>query len=555
MRVGNVKRKKTLGSVMVLFCALVVGACGGGDGGGGGSDDGASPASGGGGSRDTLTMAVQEIPTSLDLAVYQASAVTTQIATGASYLYLAPRSVEGTPVESFDPGKFVPGVAESWKRDGNGKGLTVTLRKGVKSPYGNELTTADIKWTVDRNSAIEGAIGGPFFYGVAGIDPEKPITVLDDYRFRFNLERTSPNLLRALNLPMVMPIDSTEAEKHATKGDPWAKKWLTANTAFFGPYNVSKFTPGQSLTLEANPNFYGEKPAISTIVIRAIPDPSTRQQLVQSGSVQFAPDIPRVQLERLQDDESVKVEYGRSSRILYVLMNTKVKPWDDARVRQAVAAVLPPEQMNEDAYRGTATVSSGPVSPLFGDHYPETWTHKTVDVEKGKKLMAEAGHSDGFSATLKYSLSNPGPENAQIAVVVQNALRQIGIDVKLEQVASDAAYFADLIEKKVAFGLGGTAAFIPDAGYALTNTSEGPSGFSDYTDPEFLKVVAEANSMEDGPERSALLKEAQAIWNRDVAMYPALEPNVGAAMAPDLNGFNIQSTGFPLLQRFLFGES
>lgn len=498
--------------------------------------------------RDTLVIALQELGTTIDPRTYQAASMTLLQATLEPLVYYGMRTVKGYSVPVFDPQTFTPGAARSWVIDPKQRFMTMTLRRGVKSPYGNELTTADIKWTVERSIATK-SFGGAYMFAQANIDPANPITVIDKYRFRWNLKGLSPNLLRGIAFHWESPFDSTEAKKHATEQDPWAQEWLATNSASFGPYHVTQFTPGQSATLEANPNYYGGAPPIKRIVMRAVPDPGNRQQLLQSGAVQYAPDIPRVQLAQLAKNKNVKVEYGRSTRMLYLLMNTKMKPWDNRTLRQAVAYAIPYEQINKQVYKGTATLASGPVSPLFTRyHDPKTWKYK-YDPAKAKELLQKSGVG-AVNATLQYSLSNPGPETAQVAIIVRNALKAIGLEVQLDQATSDAAYFAGLIAKKVPFGFGGTAPFIADAGFQLFNTGPGGSGFADYTDPQFVAQAVAANRVIEPKSRYRAIHRAQVYWNRDVPEVPILEPNYGVAMHPDLFGFNVQHTGFPLLKLF-----
>jgi len=496
--------------------------------------------------RDTLVMAVQELGTTVDPKIYQAASVTILQATQEPLVFYTQRRVPGSDVVVFNPTGFTGGVAQSWTLDPKYRFITMTLRKGVKSPYGNELTSADVKWTVDRNVALKD-LGAGFMFGQANIDPANPVTVIDKYRFRWNLKGPSPNLLRGLNFHWEAPFDSTEAKKHATDKDPWAEDWLATHTASFGPYNLTQYTPGQSATLDVNPNYYAGAVAIKRIVMRVVPDPGNRQQLLQSRAVQYAPDIPRVQLAQLQKSGAFKVQCGRSTRMLYIVMNTKIKPWDNRALRQAVAYAIPYDAIEKQAYKGTASIASGPVSPLFGAlHDGSTWKYK-YDPAKAKQLFAQSGLGNQ-QVTLQYSISNPGPENAQVAIIVQNALKAIGMNVQLDQATSDASYFADLLAKKIPFGLGGTAPFMADAGYQLFNTGPGPSGFANYTDPQFIAQVNAANRLVDAKFRVRALRRAQVYWNRDVPMVPVAEPNYCVAMDKGLTGFNIQSTGFPLMR-------
>lgn len=519
----------------------------------GGSSSSGSKGTSASSSEQTLTMAVQELGTTVDPATFQLASIVPLQAIELPFVYYGLHTVEKSTVSVYDPSVQEPGAAESWKLVDGGKALQMTLRKGVMSPYGHELTTADVQWTVERNLALKD-LGDEFFASISGVSASNQIKVINKYTFQWNLEKKNINVVRSMNLQFEAPFDATEAKMHATAKDPWASQWLSTHGDFFGPYQITQFTPGQSMTLEPNPHFFGKAPAIKKIVIRQVPDPATRQQLISSGAVQYAAEIPRVQLAKLESASGVKVEYGRATTMLYLITNTKIKPWSNPLVRKAVAWALPTQEINEQAYLGTATVATGPISPLFPGHDGSTWPYTHVDLSKAKELMTQAGYPHGFSTTLEYSLSNPGPENAQVAVIVQKSLAKIGIKIQLQQASSDATFFEGLLKKTVPFGLDGAAPFIGEAAYDLENTSAGASGFANYENPKFLADVATASEEETGAKREAALDAAQKLWAEEVPMYPVLEPNYGVAMATDLEGFNIQNTGLPRLDLFHFGS-
>lgn len=502
---------------------------------------------------DTLVMAVQEVGTTLDTRTYQATSMTILQATQEPLLFYKQRLLKNRTIPTFDPNGFEPGLATSWTLAPDGKSITLNLRRGVKSYFGNEFTSADLAWTVSRNNFYK-SLGAGFAYGQAGIDPANPLTVVDAYTVRFNLANPSPNLMKILNFHWISPLDSTEAKKHATASDPWAADWLATHTASFGPYNVTSYQPGVSATLEANSNYYATKPTINRIVIRVIPDPGNRQQLLESGSVQLIPDLPRIQLVKLQEDKKFKVEFARSTRMLYLAMNNNFKPFDNVWVRQAIAWTVPVEEIMKTAYAGTATKGLGPVSPQLQFHRSDLWKYLKPDLAKAKELLAKGGYPNGFNIDLQYSLSNPGPENAQVAVILQNALKQIGINVTLKQATSDADYFAQLLAKKIPFGLGGTAPFVPDPSYQLFNTGlpVGPSAFAAFNYPPFTEAVTKSTQTIDPKVRKNLVWTAQTMWNFFVPMYPIVEPNYGIASVSNLTGWSVQPTGFPLLGRMKY---
>ena len=119
------------------------------------------------------------------------------------------------------------------------------------------------------------------------------IRVIEPYVLEVGL--AGPNSLlmteqaTSLNNPVI--YDSTEAKKHATDSDPWAKDWLAKNSATFGPYRVVQFTPGQQVVFEINPNYYRDRPKIDKVIWREVPSSATRLQLLLAGSVHIAKEL------------------------------------------------------------------------------------------------------------------------------------------------------------------------------------------------------------------------------------------------------------------------
>src|SRR5262249_10421242 len=120
------------------------------------------------------------------------------------------------------------------------------------------------------------------------IDPKNPITVINPKTFKLNVK--TPNSLTLVSLAggdyFQVILDSTEAKKHATASDPWAKDWMTSHSASFGAYNVTSFTPASELRETVNPNFWG-KAKISNVILRVVPDPGNRLQLIKTGQVNY----------------------------------------------------------------------------------------------------------------------------------------------------------------------------------------------------------------------------------------------------------------------------
>ena len=152
----------------------------------------------------------------------------------------------------------------------------------------------------------------------------------------------------SLNNPVI--YDSTEAKKHASDADPWAKEWLGKNSATFGPYRVVQFTPGQQVVFEVNANYYREKPNIKRVIWREVPSSATRLQLLLVGSVHIAKELDPRERQQCERKPGVKVTAIKGNEGVIFGLNNQVKPFDNVKVRQAMAYAAPIDAIIETVY-------------------------------------------------------------------------------------------------------------------------------------------------------------------------------------------------------------
>lgn len=501
------------------------------------------------GSQATLRVAVAEVTSNLDPAMYNVPA--NYILMGGTVGYLISHPYQEFPYpELYDGGADVfnadvyeAELATGWELSDDGKTLTMNLREGVKSPYGNTLTAEDVVWTAQRN--IELNTVGEFGMTVANIDKENPVTASGDYTVVWHLTEPSPLLLKVLAWSWFAPIDSVEAKKHATADDPWATEWLKENTAFFGPYNVTEFTPGQSATMEVNPNYWDEEPAIKKIMLQSVPDASNRQQLVQRGEVDLVPDIPRSQLAALQSNDSVQVSLMPGTRFSYLQYRAGVEPLDNKLVRQALSYAIPYDTILKDVYHDTALPAKTPGTWLANAE-PGASPYE-YNLDKARDLLAEAGYPEGFSVGLSYSLANPGPENEQVAILIADSFKQIGVTVELRKPSSEAAFTTSYNAGEFEIALAGLSPGAPDAGYVAfaMGHSRGYQNFGKFSDTEFDRLTEQATNELDEDVRGDLLRQATALYMELVPATPIANPLIGIVATPDLNNVKLGTWGFP----------
>jgi peptide/nickel transport system substrate-binding protein len=373
------------------------------------------------------------------------------------------KDAEGVGQPQFEP-PYEPRLAERVESSNGGKTLTFHLRKGVKSEFGNEFTASDVKWSWDRTFALNTA--GMWMMKSSSIPSADSVRVVEPYVLEVNLAGPNTVLLTeqatSLNNPVI--YDSTEAKKHASDADPWAKEWLGKNSATFGPYRVVQFTPGQQVVFEVNPNYYRGTPKIKRVIWREVPSSSTRLQLLLAGAVHIAKELDPRERQQCEGKPGVKVTAIKGNEGVIFGLNNQVKPFDNVKVRQAIAYAAPIDaiidtvylkQPNVRLYKGY-TPESYPAAIDYFPYYP-------TNLEKAKALLSEAGQGP-FSFKLSQNASRPDHE--QVAIQIQTQLKKIGIDVQIEKL-TPATYQEQYYSRKAEAVLVQDAAWVPDPGYSL----------------------------------------------------------------------------------------
>ena len=224
-----------------------------------------------------------------------------------------------------------------------------------------------------------------------------------------------------------------------------------------GPYKFVSFTPGQELVLEAFEGYWRKVPSVKRLVMKVIPDESTRLAALTRGEIDIAYSIRGELAEEVQHTPglTLKPVVLQAPNWLYFPEQWDPKsPWHDLRVRQAANLAIDREGMNKALFLGYCKTTDSIIPYTFADYWQPPAA--VYDPAKAKKLMAEAGYASGFDAGLLYCDSS----YANMAEVSLNNLPQIGIRAKLEPIER-AGFFAGYANKKYTRGIiqGASAAF------------------------------------------------------------------------------------------------
>jgi peptide/nickel transport system substrate-binding protein len=323
-------------------------------------------------------------------------------------------------VEWAPDGRLEPALAESWTTSRDGKTWTFKLRRGVKFHNGRELVADDVKFTYDRVlDPNVGSGGRGYLLAIEGIETPDKYTVL------IHTKGPSASLLAGLagNWQSIVPRD--EVEK---RGD------LRRTAIGTGPFILQEWAPQSHLKARKNPDYWDKsKPVVDAIEIKIIPDEASIIAQLRTGNIHHAMLEDNKNYLLVKDDKRLKAL--RSSRLGFdvVVFNHGRKPFDDVRVRQAISLAIDRNEVLQVAASGLGQVT-GPATPAMKPWALPIDTFKewyTPNLDRAKKLLAEAGHPNGFKTTLKAIPTFPTMVAGSQVIAAQ--LKRIGIDVQIIQ--------------------------------------------------------------------------------------------------------------------------
>jgi peptide/nickel transport system substrate-binding protein len=311
-------------------------------------------------------------------------------------------------------GKIEPLLAEKWETP-DAKTYTFHLKKGVKFSNGEALTAADVKFSFERFGAEKSTNKEKaVFANIASIDTP------DDTTVTLHLKDPNPNLLFNLgeNTGVILEPKSADSDATAPVGT--------------GPYKLADWVKGASIKLVKSDSYRdAAKIKIATATFRIINDAAAQTAAVLSGDVDAFPRFNNFDaVKQLQANAKLTVVIGSTEGKTIVSTNNKKKPFDDVRVRQALAYAIDREAVNKAAVNGYGKAIGShytPTDPYYID-LSKTYPYNPA---KAKELLKEAGVQTPLDITLKLP---PVPYARQGGEVVAAELAKVGINAKIENV-------------------------------------------------------------------------------------------------------------------------
>lgn len=418
--------------------------------------------------------------------------------------------------------EYVGELAKEIKPSEDGKVMTFVLRDNVKFHNGKEFTASDVKYTFDELFKSNGFKAGAFADTVdeKRIPHIESIEMPDSKTIVFTLNRAAlqNQLLSNLVAIPIIPEGSVEQQKNQPLGS--------------GAFKFVNFDQSQNIVeLAANPDYWDGAPKVQKIRVKTVTDANSLNAELQSGGVDMAPlptNLSPDTIKSLGTSPNLKVEQFNGSNIQYLQFNTQSAPLNNIKLRQAIAYGIDREKIINELLFGQATIAHS-ILPVDSWAY-NAGTKYSFDASKAKQLVQESGYK-GEPVKFKYSAGNVA--FSQYTQVIQNALRDIGINVEIEPMdpnvlRSQLALGQFQMNTGVWVGGNQDPIFLNDLFTTKKIPSEKPKvsccNRSRYSNPEVDRLIEQAYNSINREQAKDLYFKAQEIISNEVPMFPLWYP-------------------------------
>lgn len=460
------------------------------------------------------------------------------------------------PLLTFDKdNKIVPGQAESYEASEDGLTYTFHLRDGLKWSDGTPLTAEDFVYSYKR--LADPTTAAPYGYDmlcmVKGYDEASKgnldalgVSAPDDKTFVVELSSPCVYYDKISAFMSLSPVQKATVEAN---GDAWAID--PATYICNGPYRMKEWVPGSYILYEKNPNYWNaDKVTFDTIKFALMEDPNASYSAYKTGELQLIKDVPSEEIPTLKNGEDFFVDPIMGT--YFITFNTKREPFNDAKVREALSLAIDRKYVAETITQGIyspATNFVGPgVSDVEGGTSFAEVTKKIngkdffnlndyeADLEKAKKLLAEAGYPNGQGfPTIEY-MTNDTKYHKPIAEYLQSAWKGLGVNMDIK-IVEWSTFTPTRRNGDFDVARNGWVYDYDDPSNML-NLLETSNGNNDgkYTNPEYDALIDKARATADKAEHYTLLHEAENMILADSAMAPIAYENDFWLQSPKLKG-------------------
>jgi len=500
----------------VAAAAAVVSGCGGGSsdsGGSGGSASAGTPQPGG----DVVIARTQESLGMENINVFDNESI-----------WIFQQMFESLYTVSADGKSVKPWLATGYDLSDDKLTYTFHLREGVKFHNGQPMTSADVKFSIDK--ARDPKTGWGFIdVAIKSVEAPDPNTVVITTKYPW-----APLVADiALFNNAILPKDYAGM----------SQKDFYANPIGTGPFKWDHWTHGKEIKLVKNPDYWQKgKPYLDSVTWTTVPTDATRELQLKGGQAQIDEFPPFSTIDTLKQTPGITMNLFPSTRTDYLPVNFKVKPFDDVHVRRAISYAIDRQAMIDSVLFGYAEPANSFMPPQV-PYYDKASPGLQYDLDKAKQEMAQSSVPNGFSFEL--SVGSGDDTQTQIAQILQESLKQIGIDMKIRKVDPSVQFQQQQeYDYEMTFAYWTMDIADPDelVSFAVDNKTAG-SFFTDYNDPQQIEWTHQAQATFDTGQRQELYSQIQKKAAEDAFMVFLYYSPYRYATTDKVQGFQVYPTG------------
>jgi peptide/nickel transport system substrate-binding protein len=410
-------------------------------------------------------------------------------------------------VKPLPGNNMAPCLAESWKESADGLVYEFKLREGLRFHNGDPFTAEDVKFSFHRYRGVQAKLLK---------ERVRAVEVVDPHRVRFVLHAPWPDFLTFYATPATGAAWVVPRQHIEKVGEDGFRK----HPIGLGPYRFVRQTPGVELVLEANEQYWRKKPSVKRVVIKGVPDRTTRLAMLKTGEVDIAYLMIGVEAQTVKADPRLRLAQVIPTASWYLDFPEQWKPqspWHDRRVRLAAALAVDKRALNEAERMGFSRLT-GSIIPSVMDFALRVEPHP-YDPTHARRLLADAGYPNGFDA----GDLTPVPPFTSFAEAVANYLAEVGIRTRVRSMER-ATFFQAWAAKKLSGIIMGVSAAQGNAATRLEAfvVSTGTYAYGGY--PDIDDLFRQQAQERDRRKREALLHQIQKLMHERVMHAPIFEP-------------------------------
>lgn len=442
--------------------------------------------------------------------------------TTASPSFTINENVYETLVQTTPDFQFEPELATEWQTSDDQLTWTFTLRDGVTFHDGDDLTAADVVYSLNRVMDPDSGAANAF-----RLEAVESVEEVDDSTVEITLSQPAPNLLANLSnggLAIIPDGGADDGEITEPVGT--------------GPFQFVEYNEGSNLRAEAYPDWWGEGPFVDGVEFRFISEATTALTSLQTGEVDWTENIPPQNVLEILESPDLESDSVPSTDYWYIAFNFDREPFDNPQVREALTIGFDREAVRSAAQFEAATVNQTAIPESSVWHFD--YSPYSYDPERAQQLLDEAGATDLSFGIL---VSNEFPQTVQAAQVLESQWGELGVTTNIESVE-----FATWLDRNAASDfdaklLGWLGNVDPNDFYFSQHVCDGQNNTQNYCNEQVDQLLNDARTQTDTERRKELYDQAVKIIVDEQSYVYLYNPDIVQAWQPALEDYEVRADG------------